>query len=627
MENNNIVIENTDIKLQSILSNGMVLQRGDNTKIYGKATPNEKITIKFLHEIYETFSNENGDFEVKLNNIKAGGPYEMIIKGQGEEQKIKNILIGDVYLCSGQSNMQLPINRVFDKYKDEILNYANDNIRQFITSPDYNFHGVQEELGEGTWKSLNFDNVLDFGAAAYFFAKELYAKYEVPIGIILTAVGGTPIEAWISEEKLKEFPMLDEEIEQCKNDEYVKEVKKSDENRINSWYKALNEKDIGLNKYEKEDFDDSSWNEFDVPNKLSTNSELDNINGAVWFRKEINVPRSMAEKDAKLYLGTIVDGDITYVNGVEVGHIDYRYPPRKYNIPKGILKCGKNLITVRVIINRSSGEFIQDKKYSLFNENEEIDLKGKWKYKIGCTMDYLENMTFFEYKCSGLYNGVIYPLRKYAVKSVLWYQGESNTHYTKNYESLFKTLINNWRETFNNKDLPFLYVQLPNCDDYEGIKWAEIREAQRNALSIESTGMAVTIDIGEYNDLHPLNKKDVGKRLAYLARNIIYHEDIICNSPLYERYEKVQDNKIRLYFNLFKSKLVLKDDKLSGFSVCGEDNKFIDADAKIVGNCIEVSTNKIDKIKIIRYCYEASPKYVTLFNEEGLPAAPFQVTI
>lgn len=627
MQTDELFLNSDDLKMQSILSDNMIIQRGNNTKIYGKAKSNQKVTIDFLSNKYITYCDENGIFEVTLSNLDAGGPYDMTITTE-KIHKIKNILIGDVYLCSGQSNMQLPINRIFDRYKDEILNYENDNIRQFITSPDYTFKGPKEELGKGKWKSLKGKDTLDFSGVSYFFAKSLYEKYKVPIGIILTAVGGTPIEAWISEEKLKDFSRFNEEIVKCKNDEYVKEIMQSDDNRINAWYKELYLKDSGLNNYEKEEYDDTLWDSFYIPSKWK-DTALKGVNGAVWFRKEINVSKSMAEKDAKLYLGTIIDSDTAYINGIEVGHTDYRYPPRKYDVPKGILRSGKNIISLRVISNTSIGEFISDKDYKIFNDDEEIKLDGMWKYKIGATMDELQNKTFFEYKPTGLYNGVIYPLRKYSIKGVLWYQGESNTHVTYDYEKLMETLINNFRETFKDKNLPFLYVQLPFYEDEENLKenWAEIRDAQMNCLKINNTGMVVSIDTGEYNDLHPLNKKDIGRRLAFLARNVVYGEDIVCKSPVCSKAIKLANNRIKLYFSNIGSGLIKKGEKLKGFEVCESVGNYVSADAEIIDNHVEVYSDKVQDIKEIRYCYLESKEKVTLYNREGFPAAPFKLNI
>lgn len=615
--------------LSSILSNGMVLQRGDKTKIFGTTVENSKIEVWFLGEKYETVSNDKGKWSILLNKIEAGGPYEMVIKGH-EEITIKDILIGDVWLCSGQSNMELPIERVMELYEDEILNYTNSNIRQFCASKNYVFNGPKDDLDEGSWKVLNQKNSLEFTAVGYFFAKEIYEKCKVPIGIIDTAVGGTPIESWINENDLKKFERFEEIISKCKDSEYVARVQEQDDNRINNWYEELNLNDEGLiNLWNLEDFDDSDWGEFVIPG-MWRDTCLDKGNGAVWFRKEIFLEDELDISDAKLYLGSIIDSDEVYINGVEVGKTEYRYPPRIYKVDSEILKVGKNIITVRVISNTGIGGFIKDKQYKLSLENKEIDLSGGWKYKIGHRMDFNYDRTFFQFKPIGFYNSIIHPLRNYAIAGVLWYQGESNTGYPNDYEELFETLINRWRENWNNEDLPFLYVQLANYLAPEDSplldNWAKLREAQRRALRIKNTGMAVAVDIGEYNDLHPLNKKEVGRRLALLAGDKVYNEKNISATPMYKKMN-IEGNKIVIHFSNSESGLINIRGDLNNFEISNEYGRFYKANAKIKENLIEVWSNKVNNPRNVRYAWENSPHDINLYNKEGLPIAPFTTEI
>ena len=616
-------------KLSSIFSDGMVLQRGDKTKIFGTTVENSKIEVWFLGEKYETVSNDKGKWSILLNKLEAGGPYEMVIKG-AEEITIKDILIGDVWLCSGQSNMELPIERVMELYEDEILNYNNSNIRQFCASKNYVFNGPKDDLDEGSWKVLNQDNSLEFTAVGYFFAKEIYEKYKVPIGIIATAVGGTPIESWINEADLKKFNRFEEIIRKCKDSEYVSRVQEQDDNRINNWYEELNLNDEGLiNLWNLEGFDDSDWGEFVIPG-MWKDTCLDKVNGSVWFRKEIFLSDEAASYNAKLYLGSIIDSDEVYVNGVLVGKTEYRYPPRIYKVDNEILKVGRNIITIRVMSNTGIGGFIKDKQYKLAFENEEIDLSGGWKYKIGHRMDFNYDRTFFQFKPIGFYNSIIHPLRKYAIAGVLWYQGESNTGYPNDYEELFETLINRWRENWNNEYLPFLYVQLANYLAPEDSplldNWAKLREAQRRGLRIKNTGMAVSVDIGEYNDLHPLNKKEVGRRLALLAQDKVYNEKNISVTPMYKKMN-IEGNKIVIHFSNSESGLISIKGNLNNFEISDEYGRFYKANAQIKGNLIEVWSNKVSNPVNVRYAWKNSPHDINLYNREGLPISPFTTEI
>ena len=614
----------SDISLSSILSDGMVIQRGNKTKIYGKAQKNKKIKVKFLNEIYETYSDREGKWQVKLNYLQPGGPYDMVIISENEI-RIKDILIGDVWLCSGQSNMELPIERVMDLYQEEVSEYSNSNIRQFLASKNYNFQGPQEDLEYGAWKSATGDAVLEFSAVGYFFAKELYKRYKVPIGLISTAVGGTPIESWISEEELKKFNRLDDLIASCKDENYVKTKQKEDDERINSWFETRDLMDEGFNKWNSDNLDDNNWSEFVIPG-MWRDTILDKVNGVVWFRKEFYLSKSLSDSEAKLYLGNIIDADEAYINGVLVGKTEYRYPPRKYLIRKELLKEGRNVIALRITSCTSIGGFICDKPYKLVFDNEEVELSGGWKYKIGCKMDSNFDRTHFEYMPTGLYNSVIYPLKDYAISGVIWYQGESNTGYPDDYEELFEILVKEWRSNWEIGDFPFLYVQLANYSDPSNvsvdINWARLREAQRRSLKNINTGMVVTIDIGENNELHPFNKKEVARRLALLAVNKFYGEDIVCNGPLYKEAKK-NKNKIDIFFENSKSQLLNIRGDLKNFEICGDDNIYYQANAIIIDDYIEVWSSKVDNPKSVRYAFKDGANYINLYNKEGLPASPF----
>lgn len=617
------------ILLPSIICDGMVLQRGRQTKIYGKARENDPLTIQFLGKTYQTMADDDGHWEVLLENLEAGGPYEMSIQSTDTKDMINDILIGDVWLCSGQSNMELPCRRVMDLFEDELLSYSNPYIRQFLPQQTYNFHGPQDELAcNRSWTSVTPETALDFTAVGYFFAKELYEKYKVPVGLISAGVGGTPVAAWVSEQSLVGFPDIQAVLNECKDDAYVDKIKQNDEERTSQWYQLVDAMDQGYkdknHRWYEKSYDDSAWDEFSIPRSFA-GTALEKFNGSVWFRKEIDVPKSMIDCPARIYFGAIVDADYIYINGKLVGSTDYRFPPRKYDIPIGVLKEGKNTIAIRVFSKMNTGGFIQDKPYKIFSEAEEIKLDGNWKYKIGCKLESLADPTFFQYKPTGLYNGLISPLKNYVIKGVIWYQGESNTSDSRGYDELFTRLINEWRTTWNIGEFPFLFVQLANflepCPEYKE-NWPKIRELQRRSLRVSRTAMAVAMDLGEYNDLHPQNKKEVGRRLALAAEKLAYGEDVVYSGPLYERMEVVE-NQVHLHFSNQGSGLMIKGEHLEQFDIRGADGIYIPATAEIDGNIVKVYHENIPNPIGVRYCWADNPVQVTLYNKEGLPAPSF----
>lgn len=620
------------LRLPRLISDGMVLQRDKDIKIWGWALPGETVTVSFMGQTYSSTADAKGKWEVLLPKLPAGGPHSMEITASQQRIIVKDILIGDVWVCSGQSNMVIPMERVKDIYEDEIAHCDNPLIRQFTVPDRYDFNGPREDLDGGIWEPLNADTVLRFSAVGYFFAKALFAKYGIPIGLIKACVGGTPIEAWMSEEVVRQFPGNMEIVEQLRVDGYIDTIKQMEEAKVRAWYESIDENDKGIQKdhvpWFAPEYDASDWARVKLPASWKEMG-LDSVKGAVWFRKEIDVPAFMAGKPAKLYMGTIVDSDRTYVNGVLVGSTSYRYPPRKYEVPAGLLKAGKNVITVRVISNDGNGEFVKGKIYKLFGHGYEINLEGEWQYRVGAAIDEpLPTVTFFQYKPTGLFNGMIAPLLNYGIKGVIWYQGESNTDDPKGYCEKFCAMIADWRKKWGQGDFPFLYVQLANFmeakDQPSESQWAQLREEQRRALCLPNTGMAVAIDLGEWNDLHPLNKKDVGERLALLARKLAYGEkDLVASGPLYKSM-RVEGNKAIIEFSNIGSGLMVKGGgQLKHFAIAGRDKKFVWAKAIIEDDRVVVWHDDIPNPVAVRYAWADNPEGANLYNREGLPASPF----
>ena len=623
------------VKLPKLISDGMVLQRNANVRVWGWASGGEKITIHFINSTYHATADNNGDWEVTLSDLKAGGPYTMKIDASNSIT-INDILVGDVWVCSGQSNMGLNLSSVRDLYKDEIDHLDNPDIRQFFSFPRPNFNEREKDYRFGRWEHINSENARSITAVGYFFAKYLYEKYNVPIGLIHISMGGSSAEAWISEESIKSFPIYYEELQKFQKPGYLEKLRKQDNERSKRWKDLLQENDEGYKNPQETWLDPnlntSEWDTAHVPGYWAKTTKLGPVNGVVWYRRKFNIPSSMIGKQAGLLFGRIVDCDSVYINGKFVGTSGSQYAERNYKIPDAVLKEGENTIIVRIInYNRYDGGFVPGKKYEITTSNDTLNLAGEWQYKLGATAEPLEDAVFTGKIPTGLFNGGIAPMLNYRIKGVVWYQGESNTSRAFEHYDLFKLLIKDWRKNWHEGNFPFLYVQLPNFVEVniEDTKydWAYFRESQLKALSIPNTGMAVTIDVGEYNDIHPKNKKPVGYRLALAAEKIAYGENnIVYSGPIYKSM-KIEGNKIILSFVHVGSGLVSKNGgKLKWFEICGRDDEFYPAEAKIVNNTIVVSSEKVKSPVAARYAWANNPEGANLYNKEGLPASPFRTS-
>ena len=523
------------VKLPALISDGMVLQREQPIKVWGTADAGESVQVKFLKNAtptgvkggklkvaYTVTADANGRWTLTLPAMKPGGPYIL----QVNDIELKDILVGDVWLCSGQSNMELPVSRVTDMFRDEIAAYENTNIRQLKVPNIFNFHAPQADLPDYVaWKPLTQENVMNFSALGYFFAKAMYEKNSIPVGLINSSWGGTPVEAWISEEGLKEFPKYINDKRQYEDDAYLKSIKQTEGLSFYRWNTSLYRGDAGLHEatpWYAANYNDKDWKTVDLFSTDWGTNGLNPINGSHWFRKEVEVPQDWNGKEATLRLGCIVDADSVYVNGTFVGTISYQYPPRIYTIPAGVLKAGKNTVTIRLISNNGYPHFVKEKPYKIICGNEEVSLQGEWKYRLGASMPPAPGMMFFCYKPVCLYNAMIAPLQNYGIRGVLWYQGESNVDRRNEYAALLTALIADWRSTFGNPELPFYIVELADFlsrDDVSGRQaWAEMRKEQAKvAETNRNTRLIRNSDLGEWNDIHPLDKKTLGQRAAESA--------------------------------------------------------------------------------------------------------------
>ncbi|MDW8330585.1 MAG: sialate O-acetylesterase [Cyclobacteriaceae bacterium] len=614
------------IKLHRLISDGAVLQRNVPVPLQGSSTPFEVITLTFGNALFTTRADSTGMWKILLPPQPAGGPHTLRFSGTNEVV-VHNILFGDVWICSGQSNMEMTVERVKEKYRALIEQSFNPYIRHFEVPDRYDFKRPHPELTGGQWKEANPENVLEFSAVAWFFAKDLFEHYKVPIGLINASLGGSPAEAWMSEDALKAFPEAYAEMQRFKDDAQIKEIESTDSKNASEWYYRLNTTDSGLRKWHLPNLDDTDWPTLELPTYWPAGSGL--TTGAIWLRKVIEVPEKLCGKSGSLWLGRIVDADSVFINGEFVGTTSYQYPPRRYSFGPGVLHPGKNIIAVRVINSAGRGGFVPDKPYFLAVGSDTLDLTGSWKYRQGCKMPPIAPQTFIRWKPGGLYNGMIAPLIQFPVKGVIWYQGESNTNNPQRYREVFPSLISNWREKWKLGNLPFLYVQLANFMEAKPqpseSNWAELRQAQLETLNkVPAVAMAVTIDAGEWNDIHPLDKQTVGKRLALAARHVAYGENqLVYSGPLYKRHT-IRRNKVVLYFNHTGSGLWAKgSNALQHFSIAGADKKFVWANARIKNNKVIVWSDAVQKPAVVRYAWADNPHGANLYNKEGLPASPF----
>jgi sialate O-acetylesterase len=627
-----LIAANSQVKLPALIRDSMILQRDAKIKIWGWASTGEKIVVGFNKKRYTTTTPNDGKWMITLSPTKAGGPYTMTIDARNHIT-LNNILVGDVWFCSGQSNMVHQMELHKERYAAEIEQANNPQIRHFFIPTLTNLQRPHNDLPTSYWKSANPQDVRQFSAVAYFFAKKIYEKYRVPIGLINASVGGTPIEAWISEEGLKEFPGVITTIQKNKDTAYINSL-----NRrafTGSAARPQRQQDKGLTGT-KPWFDTSyipkGWLTIDIPGYWEDQGIKD-LDGAVWYRREVNIPASMTGIPAKVAMGRIVDADFLYVNGKLAGNTTYQYPQRRYVLPAGLLKTGKNILVIRVINNFGKGGFVPDKPYYLTTGRDTIDLKGTWQYKVGEVFTPQRGFggggISQQNQPTALFNAMASPITNYTIKGFLWYQGESNTGRAEEYSKLLPALIRDWRTQWSQGNIPFLYVQLPNFMEANYLpsesQWAALRESQSKALSLPNTGMAVAIDLGEWNDIHPDNKKDVGERLALVAEKVAYGDErLVYSGPLYQS-SKIEGNKIIITFSNTGSELVANDgEELSHFAIAGSDKKWVWAKAKIEGATVVVWNDDVSNPMYVRYAWADNPDGANLYNKEGLPASPFR---
>ena len=620
------------LTLPRLLSSGMILQKGKRIHIWGWDEPGSSIEITFGYESISIRSNKEGRFDGYLSPRAAGGPYTMEIADEaGNVTQIDDILIGTVWFVSGQSNIDIDMERCRDNYVNELSECKDDGIRFFQVSPNADYHDPINELLSGSWKKTELANIFSFSAAGYFFANQVRKQTGMPVGIIQASLGGSRITSWLSKKMLNGYTDLIAEAMKYSDDKFLQSEITNNEILSSVWHDELDKKDKGIEEHWENDSFENLDGTIELP-CIFENSELKGFSGSVWLFRTFSVSKDMAGKCANLWLGTMVDSDTVFVNGKEVGQTAYQYPPRKYSIPAGTLLFGTNTIAIRLVVENGMGRVTPGKGYFIFNEQGVIRLDGEWKYRIGTYMEQISPTNFVNWKATGLFNGTAFPCTNYPVEGMVWYQGESNTHEKYDYRDLLERYVYGYRELWG-EELPFLLVQLPNfsIDNTDEEEWPDLREKQRSVLTIPKTRMAVTIDIGEDNDLHPHEKKELGRRLALMAGNLAFGRKEEYSGPVPVKAGIIERNNqgIKVCLELEHSAgLFAKGDRITDFSFVDDEGRKTVATAKLGDNCITLSCDEYDAVPLfLLYCYCNTPTGALIYNDSDLPMSPFRIKI
>lgn len=594
------------LSMTKLFSDNMVLQRDMPVPVWGWAEPGEAVVVRIEGQEKRAVADDHGDWMVKLEPLEAGGPFEMTVEGK-TKLVLKNILVGEVWLCSGQSNMYMKLADTTNS-AEEIKKAKWPSIRVNNTWSSGIIGLEPHTQMQGRWSEIDPTSAKDISAVAYFFGLKLHQELNVPVGLIISSIGGTPGEAWTSRQGLQQ----DQELKSMLDD--------LDKAKI-----MYPPKDDGA--WEKADFNDADWKLMKMPEYWQRAGLLGT--GTVWFRKNIEIPKSWSGKDLKFHSGALFQSDITYFNGEKIGGMTSdTQTPREYTIPAQLVKAGPAVLAIRITSEEFCGGILgkpEDMELSLAEKKDgesSMSLAGDWKYGVAKFTFGGDTKT-----PTTLYNGFIAPLCPFAIRGAIWYQGESNVDRARQYRRLLPALIRDWRQHWGQGDFSFGIVQLPGYGTPKSTltsgEWAELREAQLlTAKTVPNVGLAVTID-SEDRSLHPQNKPEVGLRLARWALGATYRKENVFSGPIFESMA-VENGKIRLRFSKIGSGLEAKGGKLKEFAIAGEDQKFEWAEAFIDGDTVVVSSKSVPNPQAVRYAWGNSPVDANLFNKEGFPASPFR---
>jgi len=629
-----------ELRMANIFGNNMVLQRDEPIHVWGWSNPGSRIQVGLGAHVNITSADTSGKWTVSIAALPAGGPYTLTVVGENSLE-YSNVMVGELWICSGQSNMGMKVggsSRVLN-YKAEIESANYPEIRLLTVERDMSATPLTDVQTKG-WVVCSPETVENFSATAYFFGRYLYEELDgIPIGLIHTSWGGTKIKAWTSVEALSKENLFLDEINRVKSssteqDDSILQGYKED---VLEWKSRI---DRAANDLEGElhkaltDASNDSWSSMDIPNYWETQPALKQYDGIIWFKRLINIPETWTRKILQLSMGTIDDYDWTFINGQKIGHNGSRSRPSEYQISPQQFQTGENTLSIRVLdVNRRGGLWgrPQDQYLTPIDGGDTLWLSGQWNYKPVLNTKEKDlappRRPYLHNRPTVLYNAMLAPLLPLTFRGVIWYQGESNISQAHLYRQTFPIMIEDWREA-TQKTFPFLYVQLPNwgprVESLGEAPIAELRDAQSAAQSLPKTAMAVTLDIGDERDIHPKNKQEVGRRLALLALQDVYHrEDILAVGPRYLDH-KFQFGRTIVTFSHIGEGLITGDGRAPvGFSVAGKDGIFYSAKAKIRGDRIILNTWRVLRPVAVRYAWAANPD-INLTNTSGLPTAPFK---
>ncbi|MBN2447579.1 MAG: hypothetical protein JXO22_12675 [Phycisphaerae bacterium] len=632
-----IAAASADVRLPAIFSDKMVLQQEADIVLWGWAAPREFIRIKvgWADLKLMAVAGPDGRWSLPVRTPKAGGPYDITYLAKNKVT-ISDVMIGEVWLCSGQSNMEWSFASGVDNGDQELAQANNPKIRLFQLKNTFNV--APQPDCEGTWLECTPDSVRSFSAIGYLFGNELHRELNVPIGLIDATWGGTVAESWTSTEGLRGLGDFNDTLDQLAQERKQPGTLDADYNRaVADWWTNLDSADpgSGADGWMKAELDDAAWTEVTVPGAWETQG-LDGFDGTVWFRRSVTLPEDWAGIELVVELGSIDDMDTTWFNGVKIGGTEqpgYWNMPRKYNVPPAAVHGGANVIAIRVLDTLGAGGLTgaaPDLRLYPAGIGPEvaISLAGNWRYHVGAPLDKLpawpQGSKLHVNLPTVLFNGMINPLVPYGIRGVIWYQGESNRPRAAQYRKLFPAMIQDWRSKWppTMEKFAFYYVQIaPFAYGDDTGQAGELRDAQRMAMSTPLTGMAVTLDIGNPRDIHPRNKQDVGHRLALWALAKTYgRENLICSGPLYKEL-KIEDGNVRVLFDHAGGGLVATG-KLEHFEIAGADGKFVPAEARIDGETLVLSSADVKEPTDVRYAWGATDESC-LANKAGLPASSF----
>jgi len=613
------MVAEAKVKLPQLFQTGMVLQREQPVPVWGQAEAGEQVAVRFKKKTFTAIADANGHWQVVLPRQKAGGPFQLKVN----DLVIDSVFVGDVWLCSGQSNIDVTVERVYPQYTRVVDDYANERIRLFRVATDTDTHGPKTDVRPTRWMPTDRNHAWKFSAVGYFLGREMFEKTGIPQGIIVNSLGGTPIQAWLAADTLRQYYPHDyQRLLYYQDDQLVGALQQANQKANDRWQQLMDQTDPGLAEgYANRDFDDSHWREVQQYDDLTGKGQFI---GSYWARQHVQIDAQHAGKPVRLLVGTLFDMDYTFWNGREVGRTYYQYPPRRYDIPAGVLQEGDNVLALRFVTKNGNPHFIKDKPYKLvFADGTEIPLSDRWRVCEGSAMPRCPQAEVSVQNLSStLYNAMLCPLAPFPLAGVVWYQGESNTGEGDIYESMLTHLVTGWRQLWQAPEMPFVVVQLANfmeaTDRPQDSGWSHVRESQRlTTEKVANTALAVTIDLGEAVDIHPLRKREVAERIARAFDHLKWNPRTTLSPKVVAAERQGQTVMLTL------DQPLRDEGELYEFELAGADGRYVNAKATGKGRQIELQS-AVAAPRWVRYAWKNNPARANVFATNGLPMSPFQ---